>query len=159
MIYDLTNPLHRKQFVKRANKLLEKQCSNAVLVDESKRSLNQNSYLHVLCRILAIETGVTEKYAKDVYFKLMANPDMFIKEETDKLTGTMVQYIRSTSDLSTEEMNRAINTFRHWSEEQGYYLPEASPDKDGNMQFVSEEDKKAFHQGELEASRLENYIA
>lgn len=158
MNYDLTNPLHRKQFVKRANRLLEKKCKNASLVDESRRSLNQNSYLHVLCRILAIETGVTEKYSKEVYFKIMSNPDIFIREDIDKITGMKVQYIRSTSDLTSDEMSRAINSFRRWSEEQGYYLPEANPDEVGNMVFASENDKEAFRQGEIEASRLDNYI-
>lgn len=158
MNYDLTNPLHRKQFVRRANKMLKDKCHNAVLSNESKRSLNQNSYLHVLCRILAIETGVTEKYAKEVYFKIMSNPDIFIKEDEDKLTGMRIQYIRSTADLTSDEMSRAINSFRRWSEQQGYYLPEANPDEAGNMVFVSDNDEKAFRQGEIESSRLENYL-
>ena len=158
MNYDLTNPLHRKQFVRRANKMLERKCQNAVLTDESKRSLSQNSYLHVLCRILAIETGVTERYAKDMYFKTMSNPDIFIRDDEDKLTGMRVQYLRSTSTLTTDEMSKAINSFRHWSEDQGYYLPEADLDASGNMVFTSEKDKEAFRQGEIEASRMESFI-
>ncbi len=158
MIYDLTNPLHRKQFAKRANDMLRRSCTNAVLIDESKRSIKQNSYLHVLCRILAIETGVTEDYSKQVYFKQLANPTLFIVEEEDKITGAKLQRLKSTSELTKEEMTRAINTFRRWSEENGYYLPEASPDEDGNMNFASEEDEQAYHQAELEASRLENYL-
>ena len=158
MIYDLTISLHRKQFAKRCNDLLRRRCTNVNLVDESKRSLNQNSYLHVLCRMLAIETGVTQDYSKQVYFKQLANPKLFVREEIDPITKQMVTSLRSTSELTREEMNRAINTFRHWSEENGYYLPEANPDEEGNYEFASEEDAKAFHQGELEASRLENYI-
>ena len=158
MIYDLTNPLHRKQFAKRANDMLRKSCTNAVLKDESKRSISQNSYLHVLCRILAIETGVTEDYSKQVYFKQLANPSIFIITDEDKITGSKIQRIRSSSELTKEEMTKAINTFRHWSEDNGYYLPEANPDDEGYMEFVSEEDKKAFHQAELESARLENYI-
>ena len=138
--------------------MLEKKCQSATLIDGSKRTLSQNSYLHVLCRILAIEIGVTEKYAKDVYFKQLANPDLFIRDESDSLTGMKIQRLRSTSELTTEEMSKAINTFRHWSEEQGYYLPEANPDDDGSMEFASENDELAFRQGELESSRLERYI-
>ena len=128
------------------------------LVNRSKRSIRQNDYLHVLIRILAIETGVTEEYSKQVYFKQLANPNIFIAESVDKVTGDKITYLRSSSDLTTEEMSRAINTFRHWSEENGYYLPEADIDDEGNMVFASEEDEKAYNQGELEASRLENYI-
>ena len=158
MNYDLTNPLHRKQFVKRANKLLNDKCPNVSLVNESKRSLKQNSYIHVLCRIMAIETGVSEKYSKNVYFKIMSNPDIFIKDDVDKLTGMRVQYIRSTADLTADEMSRAINSFRRWAEEQGYYLPEANVDNEGNMVFASKGDEEAFRQGEIESSRLDSYL-
>ena len=158
MIYDLTNPLHRKQFVKRCNSMLEKHCNSVELVDESRRSLNQNRYLHVICRILAMETGVTEEYAKNVYFKELANPGIFVQTVTDPLTKQDRTTLRSTSSLSVEEMNKAINTFRHWSEENGYYLPEANPDDEGVWTFSSEKDEQAFHQAEVETSRMDRYL-
>lgn len=34
---------------------------------------------------LAVETGVTEAYAKQVYFKRLANPSVFITTTKDKL--------------------------------------------------------------------------
>ena len=128
------------------------------LINKSKRSIKQNDYLHVLIRILAIETGVTEEYSKQVYFKQFANPSLFIRESEDKVSGMKIQYLRSSADLTIDEMARAINSFRHWSEDNGYYLPEASIDDEGNMVFASDEDEKAYHQAELESARLENYL-
>ena len=42
-----------------------------------EKTLEQNGYLHVLCRIMAMETHVSERYAKYVYFKQLANPEIF----------------------------------------------------------------------------------
>ena len=159
MKYDLTIPLHRKRFAKRCNQLLLKSASCVELEDESGKTINQNRYLHVIIRILALETGVTESYAKDVYFKQLANPTIFIQSSVDTVTGLEVQYLRSTSSLSKNEMSRAINTFRRWSEEQGYYLPDASPDEvTDEMVFSSTEDEQAFHQAEMETDRMSIYI-
>lgn len=148
----------RKRFIKYANRLLKNERSLVSLVDKSNRTLNQNGYLHVLCRILASEIGVTERYAKDVYFKTLANPDLFIVTITDPITGVQTSYLRSTSDLTIEEMNKAINTFRHWSEENGYYLPDARVEDDGSMSFSSDYDKQAFEQAEIETSKVDQYL-
>ena len=158
MIYDLTNPLHRKQFVKRANNMLKRNCTNAVLIDESKRTPNQNSYLHVLIRIMAMETGVKESYAKNVYFKQLANPDLFITDEVDPITGDKIMSLRSSSELTLEEMCRAINNFRHWAEDNGYYLPEATFDEEERVQFASIADEQAFKQAEIETTRAGIFI-
>jgi len=158
MIYDLTNPLHRKQFAARANKMLERHCTNAVLADESKRTPNQNSYLHVLIRLMALNTGVKESYAKSVYFKQLANPDLFIQEYDDPVTGDKIQALRSSSELTIEEMAVAINNFRHWAEDNGYYLPDATFDEDERAIFKSAADEQAFKQAEIETARASIYI-
>ncbi len=102
MNYDLrkTNKESRKRFLRYANSLLKNERSNVCLIDESDRTLNQNSYLHVLCRILASYSGVTEDYAKQVYFKRMANPDIFVTATKDPLTNQMITRTRSTTELT-----------------------------------------------------------
>lgn len=158
MNYDLSNKEWRKRFVKYANSLLEKQRTNVVLVDESNRTLNQNSYIHVLCRIMAEETGMTEDYAKQVYFKELANPELFVRITKDPLTNKMVKTIRSTCDLTIPEMAKAITRFIQWAAEQGYVLPEANINDDGTMTFASYQDEAAFHQAQLETSKSEMYL-
>lgn len=157
MTYDLSNPLHRKQFVKRANKMLERHCTNAILVDESRRTYNQNSYLHVLIRTMALLTGVKESYAKNVYFKQLANPDLFVYENDDPIAGKLVS-LHSSSELTVEEMSRAISNFRHWAEDNGYYLPDATVDENDKIVFKTDADEKAFKQAQIETDRASMFI-
>ena len=158
MNYDLTIKQDRRKFVRRANSLLRNQRSNVALVDESNRTLNQNRYIHVLCRIMAEGTGTTERYAKQVYFKELANPDIFVRVTKDPLTNEMIKTIRSTCDLTVTEMSRAIDSFVRWASEQGYTMPEASLSDDGTMTFASDKDREAFHKAEIQTSKLEGYI-
>lgn len=153
MNYDLSLKEDRRLFIKRANNLLKHSRTNVALMDESNRTLNQNSYIHVLCRILANDTGVSEQYAKQVYFKELANPDIFISVSKDTITGKMVKFSRSTCDLTLQEMRKAISNFRDWAAENGYYLPEANIADDGTLSFASDDDKTAFHQAEIKTSR------
>ena len=149
MNYDLTSKEQRKRFIKYANSLLKNQRTLVSLEDKSNRTLSQNCYLHVLCRILAQDIGVTEPYAKQVYFKELANPDIFLTVSKDPLSGQMVKVTRSSSDLTIQEMSRAINNFIIWAGEQGYVLPEAELKEDGTMEFKSKEDQDAFHWAEI----------
>lgn len=152
MNYDLTNKENRKRFIARCNSLLKNQRNNVVLEDKSNRTLSQNCYIHVLCRILAQETGVSEYYAKQVYFKELSNPDLFVHVTKDPMTNKMLKIVRSSADLNIQEMGKAITNFRNWAAEQGYYLPEATLNDDGTMEFASEKDKEAFHQAEIKTS-------
>ena len=158
MNYDLTIKEDRKRFLRYANRLMREQRNNVRIVNESNRTLNQNSYIHVLCRILAAEIGVTESYAKQVYFKELANSDIFITVSKDPITNEMVKITRSTCDLSLQEMRRAITNFRNWASEQGYYLPEANLADDGSLSFASDSDKDAFHQAQIRTSKLEDVL-
>ena len=152
MNYDLTDKEQRKKFIRYANSLLKHKRTLVSLEDRSSRTLSQNCYLHVLCRILAQDIGVTEAYAKQVYFKELANPDIFLTVSKDPLSGQMVKITRSSSDLSIQEMSRAISNFIIWAGENGYVLPEAEVKEDGTMEFKTPEDKDAFHQAEIETS-------
>ena len=158
MNYDLTTKESRLRFIKRCNALLKNRRTNVVLIDESNRTLSQNKYIHVLCRILAADIGVTEQYAKQVYFKTLANPDIFVTVSKDPLTGEMVKTVRSTCDLTIQEMRRAIEGFRIWAADNGYALPEATLEDDGTMTFENDGDKIAFHQAEIETSKMEEYL-
>ena len=158
MNYDLTLKDERRKFLRYANMLMRKQRTNVALVDESNRTLNQNAYIHVLCRIMAEGTGTTEQYAKQVYFKELANKDIFVRITKDPLTNEMVKTIRSTCDLTISEMRRAITNFRTWAAENGYTLPEANINDDGSMSFASDLDGQAFHQAIIKTSKAEQYL-
>jgi len=148
MIYDLSIKEDRKKFLKRANDLMNKMRTCVSLTDESIRTLNQNAYIHVLFRIMADYTGESEEYAKQVYFKELANPDIFIKVTKDPITKKMIKYTRSSSEVSVQEMGRAIDKFIIWAAENGVELPEADTNEDGSVTFASQQDADAFHQAE-----------
>lgn len=158
MFYDLNNPLHRQQFKAYAKKLL-KDNKQVELTDKTTRTLRQNAYLHTLIRVLAIETGVTERYAKDEYFKRMANPDLFVKQIKDPITNEDKEVLGDSATLSITDMSIAIDKFRTWSEEQGIYLPEAHlTGEEDMMAFVTETDAKAYDQAVVETGRLQKYL-
>lgn len=157
MKYDLSinNKNDRRRFTRYANQLLKKQRSCVSLTDESGRTTSQNKYLHVLCRILATDIGVTEAYAKQVYLKTLACPDIFVTMTKDPIAKEMVKVVRSTKDLTIPEMRKVIISFRDWAAYNGYYLPNASVNDDGTVTFASEEDKKAFVQADIMTSGYE----
>lgn len=121
MLYDLTSEMQRKSFLARVEHLLEK-CSVADLTEKTFRSRNQNSYLHLLIGVVAMETGNTLEDVKREYFKRIVNPDIFMSYRTDS-RGNSIAVYRSTTNVSKEEMSMAIDRFKRWGAENGIYLP------------------------------------
>ena len=157
MNYDLTIKDERRRFVKRANALLAKKRNNVCLLDESNRTPNQNSYIHVLCRILALETGVSEQYAKQIYFKQEANPDIYITVTKDPNTKKTVKFVKSSKEVNITDTAKAITRFIIWAaEELKCKLPQATLNDDGTLTFASEEDAEAFHRAQIETSKLDD---
>lgn len=121
MLYNLANEFQRKAFLARCEDCLEK-AMVVELTTKTTRTRNQNSYLHLLLGVVAMETGETLAYVKETYFKLHCNRDLFCLERTDKWCGK-VMVIRSTTDLTKEELSMAIDRFKRWGSENGIYLP------------------------------------
>lgn len=152
MKYDLTSKSDRLRFIKRANSLLQNKRTVVNLMDESSRTLKQNSYIHVLCRIMANETGQTESYAKEIYLKKLANRELFERVSKDPISGQVVSVTRSISDLTIPELRKAITGFRNWAADNGYYLPNATVNDDGSVTFATDSDKQAFHRALIHTS-------
>ena len=65
------------------------------------------------------------RYVKEQIYKRLVNRDVFVREIEDKFAGR-IMYLRSSADLSKEEMTLTIERFRNWSsQEAGIYLPSA----------------------------------
>lgn len=123
MIYDLSNPYDREKFKRRVNALYQRQ--NVVELSEHKprRTTPQNSYLHLLLGMFAMETGNTLEFVKQEYFKRLVNPDLFVERRYDKYLGE-IEVLRSSRDLNTGDMTTAIERFRNWAAaEADIYLP------------------------------------
>ena len=121
MQYDLATEFQRKAFLARVDSLLEK---GAVveMTEKTFRTNNQNNYLHLLIGVVAMETGNTLEYTKEVYFKKHLNPDIFVVVKEDKFLGKAL-VLRSSADLTIEEMSTAIDRFKRWGAENGIYMP------------------------------------
>lgn len=123
MLYDLSNSLDRTQFLAKVDWLISKGKRVNLSEERMLRTRSQNSYLHLLLGMVALEVGEDVDMVKDYHFKQLINKDLFQRETTDKL-GNRIVYYRSTADLNTAEMTQAIDTMRAWaSRELGMYLP------------------------------------
>lgn len=143
MVYDLSSDFQRKSFLARMDNLIEK---GAVveLTEKAFRSPNQNRYLHLLIGVVAIETGNTLEDAKKWYFKETCNPDLFHVQHRDKM-GNCIDHIRSTAELTKEEMSTAIDRFKRWGAENGIYMP--NPDDASLLKAI-----------EIEMGRMKSYL-
>lgn len=143
MQYNLATDLDQERFVNRANALLQKKCV-IELTEKTFRSPNQNRYLHLLIGIIAMDTGVGLEYAKREYFKKLVNRDIFVIKKSDRFAGE-VEDLRSSSDLTIEEMSMAIDRFKRWGAENGFYMP-------------NPEDTALLKEIEIEMGRLKMYL-
>jgi hypothetical protein len=121
MQYDLTSDFQRKAFLSRVDNLLEKG-SLVELTEKAVRTKGQNNYLHLLLGVVAMETGNTLADVKEYYFKEICNSDLFHRQHFDKL-GNCIDSVRSSADLTKEEMSMAIDRFKRWGAENGIYMP------------------------------------
>lgn len=125
MVYDTSNPLDKANFLLRAKKLAESGKIVELTEKKPRRTLSQNSYLHVTIAYFASQYGCTTEWAKQRYFKQLVNPELFVREKDDEFLGR-VKYLRSSADLDVSEMSLAIDRWRNWcSMEASIYIPSA----------------------------------
>lgn len=144
MTYDTNNPLDAKRALERVAFLVEKKRPIEV-TDKSIRSLQQNRYLHLILGLLAMETGNTLEYVKTEYFKKGCNPDIFVVKRYDAILRREVEHVKSSKDVSREEMSVAIDRYRKFCAENGFPTP-------------SPEDKAYLQMIEIDMGRMKSYL-
>lgn len=124
-LFDTSNPLDKANFLLRAKKLAESGKIIELTEKKPRRTLSQNSYLHVTIAYFASQYGCTTEWVKQRYFKQLVNPELFVREKDDEFLGR-VKYLRSSADLDVSEMSLAIDRWRNWcSMEASIYIPSA----------------------------------
>ena len=121
MLYCLSDELSRNKFKSRVEYLLE----HAVLVeltDATRRSTAQNSYLHVVLGAFALHVGEPLQYVKQEIYKRMVNKSLYVREKDNPALGHIV-YLRSSTELTKDEMSLSIDRFRKFAAEFGCYTP------------------------------------
>lgn len=130
MIYNLSNPYDVERFKGWVDKMIaERKVVEAKRKDEN-RTIKQNSYLHLIISYFATQYGCGADEAKIDFYKRRCNRDLFERWRRNR-RGDPVPRLRSSADLTKEEMTLSIDRFRNWSSSvAGIYLP--SPE-DGEM--------------------------
>ncbi len=146
MLFDLSNELQAQNFKARCNALYTKKCIVDLTEKRPQRTLSQNAYLHAALGYFGSQFGYEIEEVKAWYFKELCNPELFVRYEPDKLTGEQRKRLRSSADLTTDEMTLAIDRFRNWAaNKSGIYIP--SPDE-----------HRMVMQMEIEAQRAKQYL-
>jgi len=143
MRYDLSDELSRRSFTARVKRFLDKG-SYVELTDKSRRSLSQNSYLHAILTVLALETGATVETVKREIYKKRLNPDLYLVKKIDPVLGLYETY-RSSRELTTEEMNLSIQRYKQFCAENGIYVPEPG-------------DTELLRQIEIEEAKFQQFL-
>lgn len=146
MLYDLSNELQALNFKKRCNALYEKKGIVELTEKKPRRTMSQNAYLHAALSYFGLQTGYSLAEVKRWYFKETCNPELFIREKEDTLNAETRKVLRSSNDLTTEEMTLAIERFRNWaSQKAGVYIP-------------SPEEHRLIEQMEIEVQRGKQWL-
>ena len=146
MLYDLSNDLHAENFKRRCNLLYKKRCVVDLTEKKPQRTARQNGYLHAALGYFGMQFGYSSEEVKQWYFKETCNRELFVREIRDRFTGESRIKLRSSADLSTEEMTLAIERFRDWAAQvAGVYIP--SPDE-----------HRLVQQMEIETERAKQYL-
>ena len=139
MVYDLNNEYQREDFKRRVNDLYTKKCIVELTRKSPQRTCPQNKYLHLILSWWASYYGCSKNYAKLHFFKLECNKEIFVRPDTAK-DGTLINEIRSSSELTTEEMTLAIQRFRNYCALHECYL--LSPEEQEYLLYIDRQIQK-----------------
>lgn len=124
MIYNPKSDLSKKNAIARFDKLINGS-KPFELTSLAKRSTSQNSILHVYLSYLGLELGYTMEYVKLNIWKMTWLRDMFYVNDYNKKTGEEYKRVRSSAELTVEEMTTAIKVLiEKASTECGVIFPE-----------------------------------
>ena len=118
MIFNLSNREEVKKAQEYLNGIIRLGKKVEIKRKSEARTLPQNSYLHLVLGYYGTETGYTLEEAKTKYKRL--NSDIYVYEKRGE------KFLRSSADLTKEEMQKSIDRFIQVVEEtEGIPLPRA----------------------------------
>ena len=113
MIYDLSKDIDINKANERFNFLIKNKKTIELKEKRKKRSINQNSYLHVLFALFGLEYG----YSLDESKTLIKRELKYIYKKNDHI------FLVKTSKMNSKELTIFIEKFRNYSSVNGLYLP------------------------------------
>ncbi len=145
MLLDLTKQFEINKAETKLQQLIKKGAKIELTEKKAMRSVKQNSYLHAILTIFAVEYGETIEYTKQTIFKATVNADLFIYERTNKITGEIREALLSSKDISKDEMIIAIEKFRKFASENGIYIMDAEEFKQNYFLVQKMEEENKFY--------------
>lgn len=123
MWFNLKNVFELEKFRAKVTEL-ETKGAMVELTEKKARSLRSNAYLHTILSYFGLQTGNTLSEVKELYYKRICNPDLFVRSKWDNVLKWNREYLRSTTELTQEEMSLSIDRFRTWSAQTAeIYIP------------------------------------
>ncbi len=127
MKYNLSDEVEKQKAIFKFKKLLSEKKKVELKELKPRRTISQNSYLHVCITLYAIEIGLRVEEAK---IQLKRICPFMVYDMTDK-TGANHKFVKQTSIMTTKEIGEFIEWIRnHAATELGCYIPTAEQYKD-----------------------------
>ena len=146
--YDLEKQLRRQLFIKRVKFFLDNN-KFVDMTDLTKRSVNFNSYMHLCLAAYAMYAGYSLNHVKQKIFKVIINPDTFVVQSANTETGEMYEEVRSTKELSTEELLLCMFNLKVHCDKVGFRLPERE-----DLMYLREIEEAAEQQKQFLQSKI-----
>lgn len=118
MKYDLALEKDAKEAREYMAALFLRNCMVEIKKISPRRSIAQNAYLHLIIAYFGVHFGWTLEEAKIEYKRI--NQDIYAYERNEKW------FMKSSKDLTVEEMAKSIDKFRQVSAERDFPLPLAT---------------------------------
>lgn len=122
MLLDLSKEFDVNKSRTRLEHLISKKAKIDMTEKFEKRSVRSNAYFHAILTIFACEMGETIEYVKQRVFKGLVNPEIFVYERVNTITGEIRKALRSSADLDSSEMNDAITRFIKFAADEGIHI-------------------------------------
>lgn len=140
MKYRMADPVQNRAARNRLYYLASKRRTVEIKEVRHKRSLSQNSYLHLIIGAFGLHFGYTLEEAKLIYKQV--NRDLYFYTKGSKGIIKTTTFMRSSADLNKEEMAKSIDKFMQASAEAGYPLPLAT-DQEWLMSIENEMERSS----------------
>jgi len=135
MKYNLSDPKQHKSAQNRLYYLYKKGRIVDIKEVRPKRTLSQNSYLHLILAYFGQHFGYNLEEAKQVYKEI--NKDIYFYTKNGRA------FVRSSADLNKAEMARSIDKFMDESNQAGCPLPLAT-DQDWLLEIENEVERSRY---------------
>lgn len=133
MKYRMADPIENKAARNRLYYLAKKRRTVEIKEVRHKRTLSQNSYLHLLLAAFGLNFGYTLEEAKLIYKEV--NKDIYYYRKKNRT------FIRSSASLDSKQMAMSIDKFMDASAEAGFPLPLAT-DQDWLLEIQNDMERQ-----------------